>query len=198
MSHGSPLEVGSDHSRVVNHRLVPSPGMYDLDSVHTFVSFRAQYLVVGRVRGRFDQVDGTVTIADDPLESTVAVRIGTASINTLMPIRDSDLRSPRFLDVDSYPTMTFRSVAVTEMPAARWSVNGDLTVRGVTRAIGLTVEFGGSITDAHGNVRVAFHARTGITRSDFGLTSELVEEAGGLLVGKDVSIDVDAEAVRRP
>lgn len=190
-------EVGSDHSRVVNHRLVPPAGVYDLDPVHTFVGFRAQHLVVGRVRGRFDRIAGAVTIAEDPLGSSVEVTIETASINTLMPFRDDDLRSARFLNVAEHPTMSYRSTAITEIPEREWSVLGDMTVRGVTRPVGLVVQFGGSITDAHGKIRAAFHAHTAITRSDFGLTNELVQEAGGLLVGKDVSIDIDAEAVQR-
>lgn len=185
-----------DHSRIVNHSLVPPAGTFELDPAHTFVGFSAQHLVVGRVRGRFETVKGTITVAEDLLSSTVEVSVQTASINTLIPMRDDDLRSEHYLDVERFPVMTYRSTATIEMTAGAWLVTGDLTLRGVTRPVELTVRFGGSITDPFGNLRVAFHAGGFITRHDFGLNYELVKEAGGLLVGRDITIDIDAEAIR--
>ncbi|MGM7774482.1 YceI family protein [Arthrobacter sp. KNU-44] len=187
---------GGDHSRIVNHVLAPPVGTFDIDPVHTFVAFSAQHLVVGTVRGRFEAVQGTIVVADDLTESSVEVSIETSSLTTLNPVRDDDLRSENYLDVRHYPTMTFRSTAAFESTAGVWQVTGDLTLHGVTRPVELTVRFGGAVTDASGNVRIAFHAHASITRRDFGLTFELLKEAGGLLVGKDIAIDIDAEAIR--
>lgn len=186
----------TDHSRLVNHRLVPPTGTFTLDPAHTFVGFIAQHLVVGRVRGRFEEVRGTITIAEDPLASTVEVAVDTASVATLNSARDDDLRSGHYMDVQSYPEMRYRSTTISELPSGEWLVTGDLTLRGVTRPIELTVRFGGAVTDAYGNVRVAFHAGGAITRRDFGLEYELLKEAGNLLVGKDITLDIDAEAIR--
>lgn len=187
---------GGEHSRIVNHALAPPVGKFDLDPVHTFVGFSAQHLVVGRVHGRFEAVQGTITVAEDPSASTVEVSIDTTSINTLMPVRDDDLRSAHYLDVERYPTMTYRSTATTELTAGKQLVTGDLTLHGVTRPVALTVRFGGAVTDPSGNSRVAFHADGSITRHDFGFTYELLKEAGGLLVGNDIAIEIDAEAIR--
>jgi polyisoprenoid-binding protein YceI len=184
-----------DHSRIVNHALVPPVGVFQLDPVHTFVSFTVQHLVVGRVRGRFETVKGTVTVAEDISASMLDVSIATASIITLNPARDADLRSQHYLDVERYPTMTYRSTAVSALPEAAGLVPGELTLRGVTRPVELTVRFGGSMTDSDGNIRVAFRAHGVLARRDFGLTYEIVKEAGALLVGKDIAIDIDAEAI---
>jgi polyisoprenoid-binding protein YceI len=189
-------EASAERTRVVNHALVPAVGVYEVDPVHTFVGFSAQHLVVGRVRGRFEEVSGTVTIAEDPSGSRLEVVVQTASINTMVAMRDQDLRSERYLDVAHHPTMTYRSTRVTQTPAAGWLVIGDLTLQGVTRPVELMVRFGGGVTDPFGNVRLGFHASGSITRSDFGLTFELLKEAGGLLVGKDVTLDIDAETIR--
>jgi polyisoprenoid-binding protein YceI len=189
-------EIVDDHSRVVNNVLAPPAGVYKLDPVHTFVTFSVQHLIIGRVRGRFDAVEGTITVGEDPLVTAVEVSVETRSVNTMTAARDDDLRSERFLDVAKYPTMTYRSAGVTAVPGGAWLVKGDLTLRGVTRPVELLARFEGSLTDPYGNARVAFHARGSITRTDFGLTTELLKEAGGLLVGKDIILEIDAEAIR--
>lgn len=182
-----------DHSRIVNHVLAPSPGVYAIDPVHTFVGFVAQHLVVGRVRGRFERVAGTVTIAEELTESSLEVTVETASISTLFGARDEDLRS-RFLDCDAYPTMTYRSTAIIERPRGEWKVLGELTVRGVTKPVPLTVRFGGSITDSQGNPRAAFTATGTLTRSEFGVVAELKAESGSLRIGDDITLEIEAEA----
>ena len=182
--------------RVVRRRLVPLPGTYDIDPVHTFVGFRAQHLIVGRVRGTFDAVEGSVTIGDNPLASTLDVRVDTASIHTLLPVRDEDLRSERYLDVEHHPQMTYRSTNVTEQPAGRWVVTGDLSLRGITRTVELLVRFGGATADPFGNLRLAVRASGTISRKDFGLTHELEKESGGLTIAGDVDLDIDAELIR--
>ncbi len=183
-----------DHSRIVNHVLAPSSGVYAIDPVHTFVGFSAQHLVVGRVRGRFERVTGTVSIAEEPTASSLEVTVETGSISTLFAARDEDLRSDRFLDCDAHPTMTYRSTSVTERPRGDWLVLGELTVRGVTKPIPLTVRFGGSITDSQGKARASFTATGTLTRSEFGVVAELEEESGSMRIGDDITLDIEAEA----
>lgn len=181
-----------DHIRIANHVLVPSPGSYAIDPVHTFVGFTAQHLVLGRVRGRFERVAGTVTIAEEPTSSSIGVTVETASISTLFGARDKDLRS--FLACDAYPTMTYRSTSVAERPRGEWLVRGELTVRGITKPVPRTVHFGGSTTDSQGKVRAAFTATGSLTRNEFGVVAELKEEAGSMRIGDDITLDIEAEA----
>lgn len=183
-------------SRVVNHVLVPAAGSYEVDPVHSFVTFRAQHVIVGRVRGRFETVSGTAVIAEDPTGSSVEVEVAAASIHTLMSLRDDDLRSDHYLDTATYPTIAYRSTAVSEGVNGNWLLSGDLTIRDVTKPVDLMVTFGGAVADAFGNARLGFRATGAITRADFGLLHELQKEAGGTKVRHDVLIDIDTELVR--
>lgn len=194
MTDAPTADPASDHSRIANHVLVPSPGVYTIDPVHSFVGFAAQHLVVGRVRGRFERVGGTITIAEEPTKSSVDVTVETASISTLFAARDEDLRSDRFLDSSTHPTMTYCSTGIVERPRGEWHILGELTVRGVTKPVPLTVRFAGSITDSWGNPRAAFHASGTLTRSDFGVVAELRAEAGSMLIGDDITLDIEVEA----
>lgn len=194
MSEAPTAGSAGDQSRIVNHVLAPSPGVYAIDPVHTFVGFSAQHLVVGRVRGRFERVTGTVTIAEEPTTSSLEVTVETASISTLFAARDEDLRSDRFLDCDAHPTMTYRSTRVIERPRGEWRVLGELTVRGATKPVPLTVRFRRSITDSQGKPRAAFTARGTLTRSEFGVVAQLKEESGSMSIGDDIALDIEAEA----
>lgn len=194
MSDPPTADPAGDHSRIANHVLVPSPGLYEIDPVHTFVGFAAQHLIVGRVRGQFQRFAGVVTIAEEPTASSVEVTVETASISTGFAARDEDLRSERFLDSGAHPAMTYRSTGVVERPRGEWHVLGELTVRGVTKPVPLTVRFAGSITDSRGKPRAAFSARGSLTRSEFGLLAELSQEAGSMLIGDDILFDIQAEA----
>lgn len=190
-------DPATDHSRLWNHKLVPTAGTYAIDPIHSFVGFAAQHLVVGRVRGQFERLTGIVTIGDDPVASAIDVAIETASISTLFAARDDDLRS-RFLDVANYPTMTYRSTGVVERPRGDWLAIGDLTLRGVTRPVPLAVRFEGSLTDSFGAARASFHATGTLTRSQFGVDAELREEAGSMLIGDDIALDLEVEATLQP
>jgi polyisoprenoid-binding protein YceI len=185
----------SIQSRTETDRLVPPPGIFEIDPVHTFVTFRAQHLIVGRVQGRFETVSGTVTVDENVLDSHVEVVIDAASVATHMPPRDDDLRSSNFLDVANYPNLTFESTGITELPSGQWSIAGDLTIKGISVPTDLIVEFGGATPDPFGNLRVGFHATTTISRRDFGLLHQLEYHSGSLLVARDVTIEIDAEAV---
>jgi polyisoprenoid-binding protein YceI len=185
----------SIQSRTEADRLVPPPGTFEIDPVHTFVTFRAQHLVIGRVQGRFETVSGGVTVDESVLDSHVEVVIDAASITTQFPMRDDDLRSSNFLDVANYPDLTFRSTGITELPSGKWSIAGDLSIKGVTVATELLVEFNGAVPDPFGNLRVGFHATATISRRDFGLVHQLEDHSGSLHVARDVTIEIDAEAV---
>jgi len=151
VTEASTADPAGDHSRIANHVLVPSPGVYALDPVHTFVGFADQHLMVGRVRGRFARASGFLTIAEEPTASSLEVTVETATISTLFAARDEDLRSDHLLASDAHPTMTYRSTGVVERPRGEWRVLGELTVRGVTRPVPLSVRFAGSITDSWGS-----------------------------------------------
>ena len=185
----------SVQSRTEADRLVPPPGTFEIDPVHTFVTFRAQHFIVGRVQGRFETVSGAVTVDENVLDSRVEVVIDAASITTQFLVRDDDLRSSDFLDVANYPNLTFESTGITELPSGKWSIAGDLTIKGITVATALIVEFGGAVADPFGNLRLGFHATTTISRRDFGLLHQLEYHSGSLFVAGDVTIEIDAEAV---
>jgi polyisoprenoid-binding protein YceI len=175
---------------------VPVPGTYLLDTTHTSLAFSVRHLMVSRVRGRFTSFTGTVLIADDPLASSVEVSVDTASIDTNDPNRDEHLRSPDFLDCERYPVMSYRGSGV-ERVGHGWRVDGELTLHGATRSVPLDVTFEGALLDPFGSTRAGFGASTEIDREGFGLTWNQALDAGGVVLGKQVRIEVDAEAVRQ-
>jgi len=168
-----------------------------LDKSHTQVGFVARHLMVSKVRGRFSDYEGTLVVADDPAESSVEVTIQAASINTNDEGRDNHVRTNDFLSVDEFPTLTFRSTKVDLGSKGDWKVNGDLTVRGVTRPIVLDVEFEGVIQDPWGNQRLGFTASGEIDRNDFGVSFNAALETGGFVVSPKVKLEIEAEAVRQ-
>jgi polyisoprenoid-binding protein YceI len=186
----------SDLTRVVNHQLVPPAGTYQIDPAHTFVDFTAQHLVIGHVRGRFTQLTGQITVTEDLTQSAASVTIAAASIDTHVDKRDGDLRSARYLDVTTYPAITFASTRLTEYPGSQWGLAGDLTIKNITRPVELMTQFTGAAIDNSGNAKVAFLAQARISRHDFGLTHELGNEAGSLLVRRDVTLSFAVEAMR--
>jgi polyisoprenoid-binding protein YceI len=169
-------------------------GTYQLDPSHTSVGFNVRHMMFAKVQGAFSLKEGTVVVAEDPVQSSVTASIDALSIDTRDPNRDAHLRSADFLDAETYPTLDFRSRTVR--PAGdNWVVEGDLTIHGVTRPATLEVEVTGAGTDPWGNTRAGFEARTTLNRSDFGLTWNQALEAGGVLVGDKITIDIAAEAV---
>lgn len=176
---------------------IPTAGTYAIDASHTEVGFVARHLMVTKVRGRFSEFEGDVIIAEDPLASSVAVTIQTASIDTRDESRDGHVRSADLLDVDQFPTMTFASRSVSHAGKDRFTVTGDLTVRGVTRPVELDLTLDGVVGDPWGGTRLAFSASTEIDREDFGITWNVALETGGVLVGKKIKIELEGQAVRQ-
>ncbi|MFZ6004993.1 MAG: YceI family protein [Actinomycetota bacterium] len=182
-------------TREVNGIEVPAAGRYELDASHSSVGFSVRHLMVSKTKGRFADFAGTITIAEDPLESSVEVEIQVASIDTRDAGRDEHLRSADFFDAQANPVITYRSTKVSPTAKGAWIVDGELTVGGVTQPVPLTVSFGGGAVDPWGNARIGFEAHTEIDREAFGLSWNQALETGGVLVGKVVKVDIEAEAV---
>ncbi|HXQ60350.1 MAG TPA: YceI family protein [Acidimicrobiales bacterium] len=177
--------------------VVPAPGVYDIDAKHSSVEFIARHLMISKVRGRFDDVVGTITVADVPEESSVEVTIGVDSVRTGEDQRDAHLRSGDFFDIENHPRWTFSSTAVAREGDA-WKVTGDLTIRGVTRPVVLDVEFDGANVTPWGTTALGFSASTEIDREEWGVNYNQVLETGGVMVGKKIRIELQIEAAARP
>ena len=175
-------------------RSLPATGTWDIDASHSEVGFSVRHLGISKTKGRFGTFSGVITVADEPKASAVAVEIDVASVDTRDSGRDDHLRNADFFEVETFPTMTFRSTKVTPK-GDRWLVDGDLTIKGVTKSVVLDAEVTGLATDPWGNDRVGFQASTEVNREDFGITFNAVLEAGGVMVGKNVKIDLEVEAV---
>ncbi|MFZ4515535.1 MAG: YceI family protein [Acidimicrobiia bacterium] len=181
-------------TRTVDGAQLPVAGTWKIDPSHTTVEFVARHLMVTKVRGGFSAVDGALVVGEDPSTSSVQVTIPTATISTGAADRDGHVKGADFLDVEQFPTMTFTSTAV-EGSGEKWRVEGDLTIRGVTKPVTLDVEFGGVSPDPWGGQRAGFSASTEINREDWGLTWNVALETGGMLVSKNIRIEIEAQAV---
>lgn len=176
---------------------IPAAGTFTIDASHSSVGFVARHLMVAKTRGRFGAFEGTVVIADRPEDSSVEVTIDASSIDTRDETRDAHLRAPDFFDVEQFPQLTFRSTAVRHVGGERWSVDGDLTIRGVAKPVTLDLVLEGVVGDPWGNQRAIFSAQTEVDREAWGLTWNQALEGGGVLVGKKIRIEIEAEAVRQ-
>jgi polyisoprenoid-binding protein YceI len=174
---------------------LPPAGTWTIDPGHADVGFVGRHFGLTRIRGRFTGVDGTVTIGEDPQHATVEVTIDMASVDSGDGTRDDHLRSADFFDVEHHPTATFRSTAVSVMGTAA-QLMGELTIKDVARPVELDVELLGQVTDPWGNDRVVFSATGVINREDWGLTWNMVMDAGGLLVSKEIRLEIDVELIR--
>jgi len=170
---------------------------WQFDMQHSGIAFMVRHLLVARVRGRFTRWSGTMRFDQkNPSASSVDVQIDTNSVDTSEPQRDAHLRSADFLDVATYPRMTFKSTRVERVGDATFKVKGELTIRDVTRPVVLDVEYGGALRDPWGNDRAGFTARATIDRKEFGITFNQVLDHGGLALGEQISIDIDVEATK--
>ena len=176
---------------------VPPAGTYAIDGSHTNLGVTARHLMVSKVRGYFSEVSGTVTIADDPLASSVELVVKADSIDTRDAQRDGHLKSADFLDVENFPELTFRSTNVEQVKNEKFKVTGDLTIRGVTRPLTLDLEYQGTAQDPWGGSRIAFEAKGEVDREEFGITWNATLETGGVLVSKKLSFEFEGEAVKQ-
>lgn len=178
-------------------RLASDVSTWQIDPAHSEIGFEVKHMMFATVRGRFRGVEGTVVLGEraNVARSRVTATIETASIDTGHPQRDEHLRSSDFFDVERYPTLTFESRSVQRADDGELILTGDLTMRGVTRSVTLKGSQSGQGVDPWGNERVGFTATTTIDRRDFGLTWNQALEAGGILVGNEVRITLEIQAV---
>jgi polyisoprenoid-binding protein YceI len=184
-------------TRTWNDIAIPAPGTFAIDPAHTRVGFVARHLMVSKVRGSFTGVSGEITVAENPTDSAVTASIDTATINTGSPDRDGHLRGEDFLDAEKFPALTFRSKRLADQDETSFTLVGDLTIKDVTREVVLRVDFDGVVVNPWGHEVAAFTARTEIDREDFGITWNVALETGGVLVGRKVTIEIEAQAVRQ-
>jgi polyisoprenoid-binding protein YceI len=171
---------------------------WNVDPVHSVVEFKVKHMMISNVKGQFTGVSGVLTLDEtDVTKSRVEATIDASTINTRDPQRDTHLKSADFLDVEKYPTLTFQSTAVKRAGADEGTVTGDLTIHGVTREAVFAVEGPTPPSkDPWGNTRLGLSATTKISRKAFGLTWNAALEAGGLLVGDEVTITLDMQFVK--
>jgi len=174
---------------------LPKAGVYTIDPAHTEVGFVARHLIGTKVRGRFTEVAGTFTVAENPEESSVEATVQAASIHTNQSMRDDHLRTNDFLDVATYPTLELKSTGLKQVREDRWILSTDLTIRGVTRPVDFDLEFlGEGPSMQEGKTVVAFSASAEIDRRDFGVSFNHSLLDGSVVVGNKVVIEVEVEA----
>jgi polyisoprenoid-binding protein YceI len=169
-------------------------GTWKLDPTHSTITFTVKHLAISKVRGSFESFDVTIVTGEDGHQ--VDAVIDVASVNTNQAQRDAHLRTSDFFLVDEHPTATFHATDGT-WDGDRFTLVGDLTLRGITKQIELSGELGGVTTDAYGGTRAGASATTTINRHDFGVSWNAALEAGGLTLGDDVKIDIDLQVVRQ-
>lgn len=171
---------------------------WNIDPVHSTAEFKVKHMMITNVKGQFTPVTGVLKLDEgDVTKSQVEATIDAGSINTRDADRDTHLKSGDFLHVEKFPTLKFTSTLVTRKGEDELAVEGDLTIRGVTRKVVFSVEGPtAAAKDPWGNTRIGFSATTKINRKDFGLTWNAALETGGILVGDDVTITLDVEAIK--
>jgi polyisoprenoid-binding protein YceI len=191
------LDAGDIELTHTGGRELPEPGVWDIDPVHSSVRVRARHLGLASVHGRIAEFGGTVVITDPVENSVVEVTMQAASIDTGSIDRDTHLRSPDFLYAEAYPEISFRSKGLRPLGDDRWAMDGELTIRGVTRPVTLDTTYQGVGPDPWGGTRAGFHAVTELRREDYAIDWNLAVRVGIVTVGGILQIELDIEIVRR-
>ena len=171
----------------------PAVGEWTIDPTHTSVTMSVKHLMAATVRGSVSGVSGSIQQGETAETTSVSVSLDATTINTGVADRDAHLRSADFLDVEHYPTITFDSTDITERDG-EFAVNGNLTIKDVTKPITIDMAYGGLMTDPWGNEKAIFSGETVINREEFGLTWNQALETGGVLVGRNVKIELEVQA----
>ena len=171
-------------------------GTWDIDATHSTVGFSVRHMMVSKVRGYFRDFSGEIVTAEDPAQSVVTATIDLGSIDTRQEQRDAHIRSADFFDVENHPQMTFRSTAV-RTDGADWTVEGDLTIKGITKPVTLELELNGFGPDAYGGTRAGFSAKTEISRKAYGVDIDMPMDGGGVVVSDKINVELEIEAVLR-
>jgi polyisoprenoid-binding protein YceI len=169
-------------------------GTWTIDPVHSEVGFSVRHMMVSKVRGKFTKFSGQLVTGDDVLASSVTAEIDLSSIETGAEQRDAHLRSPDFFDTDNHPLMTYRSTGI-RATGDGYAIDGELTLKGVTKSLPLALDINGFGPDAYGGTRAGFTATTEINRQDFGVNWNAAMETGGVVVSDKVTIALEIEAV---
>ena len=172
-------------------------GTWTIDPSHSEVGFSVRHLMVSKVKGNFETFEGTITIGENPLESSVTAEVDLSSINTRDEQRDGHLRSADFFEVENHPKLTFTSTSV-EPKGDDYVVTGDLSIKGTTKSVVLDLEFNGVHPDPWGGTRAGFSAETEISRKEFGVDFEIPMDGGGVVVGDKIKVLLEVEAVLQP
>lgn len=172
-------------------------GSYTVDPTHSRIGFVARHAMVTKVRGSFNEFEGSGYFdAEHPERSKAQLTIKAASIDTRNADRDAHLRSNDFFDMENHPEITFMSTAVEQVGAANYRVTGDLTIKGVTKPVNVDFEYTGAAIDPYGNQRVGFEGKTTVNRKDWGVSWNAALEAGGVLVSEKVTLEFEVSAIR--
>jgi len=171
-------------------------GTWDIDAVHSHVGFVARHLMVSKVRGSFTKLEGVIITAENPLESSATATIYLDSLSTGNETRDGDVKGENFLDVANHPTMTYRSTGI-RAEGDGYVVDGDLTIKGITHPVKLTVEVNGFGPDPYGGTRAGLSATGEINRTDYGITANMVLPTGGVMVSEKIQLTIEIEAALR-
>lgn len=172
-------------------------GTYSIDPAHSRIGFVARHAMVTKVRGSFNDIEGSGSFdAENPARSTMSVSIRADSIDTRNADRDAHLRSSDFFDVDNHPTISFVSTDIVAVDDASYRVTGDLTLKDVTRPVTLDLEVTGTAVDPWGNTRLGLEGSATVNRKDWGLTWNTALDAGGVLVGDKVTLELEVSAIK--
>jgi polyisoprenoid-binding protein YceI len=171
-------------------------GTWDIDATHSTVGFSVRHMMVSKVRGYFREFSGELVTAADPSQSSVTATIDMDSIDTRQAQRDAHIKSADFFDVGNHTVMTFRSTAIVAK-GEDWTVEGELTLKGITKPVTLELELNGFGPDAYGGTRAGFSAKTVISRSAFGVDIDMPMDGGGVVVGDKINVELEIEAVLR-
>ena len=184
-------------TQILDRKAIPGyrSGTWQIDPVHSEVSFSVRHMMVSKVRGSFTEFAGTIETADEPTASSVTATIALGSIDTRNAQRDNHIRSADFFDVEQYPTMTYRSTGLVDNGDGTWTLEGELSLHGVTKNVPLELELNGFTADPYGGQRAGFSAKAEINRRDFGIDISMPMDGGGVVVGDKVAISLEIEAV---
>jgi polyisoprenoid-binding protein YceI len=187
--------IVDEAARIIDGMPVPAPGILTIDPVHSSIGFHVRHLMIAKVTGRFRTFSGTIHVEADPEQSWAEVTIDAASIDTADPQRDQHLRSADFLDAEQFSTIEFRSTGLRRKGGKAFDVTGDLTMHGITKSVAVACEYQGIAADPWGNQRAVIVAHTEINRGDWGLTWNQALETGGVLLGTQITIQAEIQAV---
>jgi polyisoprenoid-binding protein YceI len=171
-------------------------GTWDIDATHSTVGFAVRHMMVSKVRGYFRDFSGEIVTAENPAESSVTATVDMDSIDTRQEQRDAHIKSADFFDTGNHTVMSFRSTGVRNH-GEDWVVEGDLTIKGITKPVTLALELNGFGPDAYGGTRAGFSGKTSISRKEFGVDIDMPMDGGGVVVGDKIEVELEIEAVLR-